>query len=84
MLKKRRGGNQGDNLVLRFPTPECIYPFHPMEADSPNKCVNGCPRQYCLQDICMTKVMSDTHFPTSRPVSVPVSFADRNVSFKSR
>ena len=85
LLENRRGSkNSDDRLALRFPSPETQYPYHAMDKTSPNKCGTDCPQLYCLQDICMSTVMSQTHFPTSRPVSVPVSDADRHISFKAR
>lgn len=84
LLECRRGNNSDDRLVLRFPTPETQYPYHEMDRSAENKCVSNCPQHYCLQDICLTRVMADTHFPSSRPVSVPVSDEDRNITIKAR
>ena len=76
--------NANDRLALRFPNPETQYPYHVLDKNGPNQCVSDCPQQYCLQDICLTNVMAETHFPMSRPVSVPVAKADKHldITFK--
>ena len=83
LLENRRSNqNTNDRLALRFPTPETQYPYYKLDTSLPNKCINDCPQQYCLQDLCLTAVMAETHFPTSRPVSIPVGDTDRHISFK--
>lgn len=85
LLENRRGNqNNHDKLALRFPSPETLYPYHPMDKAAENQCTTYCSQLYCLQDICLTSVMADTHFPTSRPVSVPVADIDRHIQFKAK
>ena len=83
MLEKRRGGNQ-DRLVLKYPTPESQYPYFQPEPGNYHRCEDTCDKQYCLTDVCLTQFMADCYFPASRPVAVPVSYADLNLEYKPR
>ena len=84
MLSKRHGGHGYDQMILRYPTPETIYPFFPIPDGMATKCISECSGTFCLYDICMTTLMAETHFPTIRPISVPISQTDKNVNFKTR
>ena len=84
MLEKRRGGNSDDQLVLKFPTPESIYPYFQPSIINMKQCNSLCDQQYCLTDVCVTTMLGDCYFPTSRPVAVPVSHADLNLVLKPR
>ena len=84
MLKKRQGRDSGDQLVLRYPTPESIYSYYPIPLGAEDSCADGCSKTYCLYDICMTQLFEKTHFPMVRPISLPVAFNDKNTAFKPR
>ena len=84
MLQKRQGRDPTDQLILRFPTPESQYPYHQPHPSTLKQCGDMCDKQYCLSDICLTSIMTDCHFPRSRPVAVPVSHIDLNVEYKPK
>ena len=84
MLSKRHGGHGYDQLILRYPTPETIYPFFSIVDGMETECSSECAGTFCLYDICMTKLMAGTHFPVARPISIPITSADKNIDLKSR
>ena len=84
MLQKRLGGQGNDAMILRYPTPETLYKYTPMLPGFGDKCVADCPKLFCLHDLCMSYYFTQTHFPLTRPISIPVGEEHKNNKIKSR
>lgn len=84
MLLKRQGGHGTDPQILRYPTPESIYPHFKMPSGMKNVCSDDCSQVYCLYDVCLQKYMEETHFPIIRPISIPIAREDKHLNLKVR
>ena len=84
MLLKRHGGNGTDQQILRYPTPESIYPHFKMPSGMKNSCPIDCSQVHCLYDVCFRNYMENTHFPVIRPISIPIAHGDKHLNLKVR